>query len=41
MSKRSDKLLLEDILEAIESILEYTNDITVEEFFTRKKRRMQ
>ncbi|HAB51942.1 MAG: hypothetical protein A2315_04675 [Ignavibacteria bacterium RIFOXYB2_FULL_35_12] len=37
MSKRSDKLLLEDILEAIESILEYTNDITVEEFFTNKK----
>src|SRR4030067_2432495 len=37
MSKRSDKLLLEDILEAIESVLEYTHDITVEEFFSNKK----
>ncbi len=33
MSKRSDKFLLEDILEAIENVLEYTHDITVEEFF--------
>ena len=37
MSKRSDKLLLEDILEAIESILEYTANITIEEFMSNKK----
>lgn len=37
MSKRSDKLLLEDILEAIDSILEYTEGISIERFLTDKK----
>jgi len=37
MSKRSDKLLLEDILEAIDSILEYTSDISIERFLADKK----
>lgn len=37
MSKRSDKLLLEDILEAIESIIEFTSNISMEEFFADKK----
>ena len=35
MSKRSDNLLLEDILEAIDSILEYTSDISIERFLCR------
>jgi uncharacterized protein with HEPN domain len=37
MSKRSDKLLLEDILESIDSILEYTSDISIERFLADKK----
>jgi uncharacterized protein with HEPN domain len=37
MSKRSDNLLLEDILEAIDSILEYTSDISIERFLADKK----
>jgi uncharacterized protein with HEPN domain len=37
MSKRSDNLLLEDIIEAIDSILEYTSDISIERFLADKK----
>lgn len=37
MSKRPEKLLLEDILESIESILEFTSDISIERFLTDKK----
>jgi len=36
MSKRTDKLLLEDIIEAIDNIIEYTANITVEEFMANK-----
>ena len=37
MSKRTPKLILEDILEAAESIIAYTNKITYEEFVNDKK----
>ena len=37
MSKRTPKLLLEDILDSGEKILEYTKDITFEEFQTDNK----
>lgn len=36
MSKRSDKLLLEDIVESIEKILKYTNELTFEEFISNE-----
>lgn len=37
MSKRTAKLLLEDILEAIEAIQIYTNGLSVTEFFQDRK----
>jgi len=37
MSKRTIKLLLEDILEAIESIKDYTSNISFEQFIADKK----
>jgi len=37
MSKRTIKLLLEDILEAIESIKDYTSNISFEQFAADKK----
>lgn len=37
MSKRSDKLLLEDILEAIDNINLYTRDFSQEQFLSDQK----
>jgi len=37
MSKRDPKLLLDDILEAIEKIQRYTNGISIEDFFEDSK----
>jgi len=37
MSKRTPRLLLEDILESAEKILEYTKEMSFEEFFTDNK----
>ena len=37
MSKRSDKLLLEDIMEAIENINLYTTDFSQEQFLSDQK----
>lgn len=37
MSKRSVKLLLEDILEAIKNIKDYTSEISFEEFMGNQK----
>ena len=37
MSKRNDKLLLEDILEAIQKIKEYTKELNLESFIQDRK----
>lgn len=37
MSKRSEKLLLEDILEAIENILDYTDGLDFDTFDADRK----
>lgn len=41
MSKREWKLYIEDILESIELIEKYINDIRYEEFINNKKQLMQ
>ncbi|MEP0860279.1 MAG: DUF86 domain-containing protein [Ignavibacterium sp.] len=37
MSKRNEKLLLKDILESIDKIFDYTNDMSKEEFLSDEK----